>query len=633
MAGDAGWIGPRFQGAQVHLAMPAPRTPLSGRYRCVETYPLPDGACWWIAIDGDSGQHVAAAVVTPRDLPRWEAVRGEKHAHLAGITDVVTQPDPAAVPGGSLPGGAGVAVAELVPGQTLHGQLARGRVHPFKAVAWLLRLVDAVQQLHRRGAPHGAISPFTIVVEPAGRAIAPVLATLVAPPIAAYASPERLSGAGPSSDDDVWALHAVLYTALTGRVPYEGGAQSLLKRVKAGRPKSLADHGVSEPNLQRILERGLDPDERRRVTELDSLAAALDAWERGREPEPLRPKPPRVQRASHAAVVETIAFDVSSLTAVDAVPAPPALAPPDAEAVPPAPAPAALAPAPAALAPPPAGPTSPQDPFVAPPPPAPPIAAPVPPPIRPAAAPRRAALWLSLLGGVVALGALGAGSAFWLLRRPAPVTPERPPAAAPSRVVVSAAPPASPQLTPGEQRASCIRSYFEPPALQGVTELDFLCGGEPFPEVSTRLFRLAAPTPSAVASAVRPSEPGKEAGILITGTATPYDLGWYEIPAAVIVRATCCPGAAPVALPTTPGWCEQLQGQMSVLAEASRKPIDLSPYGRKFGDAVQCLYSTATRHGYRYQAPPSDLQRYNFQRFLKHAAESDTQRSRMPWLR
>jgi len=613
--------------------MPAPRTLLSGRYRCVETFPLPDGACWWIAIDGDSGQHVAAAVVAPRDLPRWEAVRGEKHAHLAAITDVVAQPDPAAVPGESLPVGAGVVVAELVPGLTLHGQLARGRVHPFKAVAWLLRLVDAVQQLHRRGASHGAISPYTIVVEPAGRAIAPVLATLVAPPIAAYASPERLSGAGPSADDDVWALHAVLYTALTGQVPYEGGAQSLLKRVKAGRPKSLADHGVSEPNLQRILERGLDPDERRRVTELDSLAAALDAWERGREPEPTRPKPPRVLRSSHAAVVETIAFDVSSLTAVDAVPAPPVLASLDAEVAAPPPAAAPPPPAPAAPSPPADGPTLSPAPVLSPPPIAPALAAPVPPPVRTAAAPRGAAFWLSLIGAVMALGALGAGLALWLLRRPAPAVVERGPAAPPSRPDVSAAPPARPELSPEEQRASCIRSYFEPPALQGVADLDFLCGAEPFPETSARLFRLAAPTPSAVASAAPPAKPGQEPGILITGTATPYDLGWYEIPAAVIVRTTCCPGAGPVTLPTTPGWCEQLQGQMSVLAEASRKPVDLSPYGRKFSDAVQCLYSTATKHGYRYQAPPSDLQRYNFQRFLKHAAESDTQRSRMPWLR
>ncbi len=629
MAADAQWIGSRLQGTQVHSVMQPPRTLLVGRYRWVETYPLPDGGCWWVAIDGDTGQHVAAAAVGQRDVSRWEAVRGERHVHLAAITDVVTKPDPGAVPGGSLASGAGVAIAELVPGQTLHGQLARGRVHPFKAVAWLLRLVDAVQLLHHRGGPHGAISPYTIVVEPFGRAIAPVLGTLVAPPIAAYVSPERLSGAGPSPEDDVWALHAVLYTALTGRVPFEGGVQSLLKRVKSGPPKTLADHGVSEPNLQRILERGLEPDERRRTTELDPLAAALDAWERGREPEPLRPKPPRVLRASHAAVVETIAFDVSSLAAVDAVPAPPAPAAADPALAAPAAAPLA---APSIALPDPNPPPAPAIVAAAPVAPVTPAAAPA--PVRaPVASPRRSRWWPSLLGAVVALGALGGGLGYLLWREPEPAAGTPGPVFRPSVAAPSAAPSALPQLAPSEQRATCIRSYFEPPALQGAADLDFVCGGEPFPAVSSRLFRLAAPAPAPAASAGRPQQGAGEQGILVTGASAPFDLGWFEIPATVIVRTTCCPGAAPVTLPTTPGWCEQLQGQLRVLADASRKPIDLSPYGRKFGDAVQCLYSTATKHGYPYRTAPTDLQRHNFQRFLKHAAESDAQRSRMSWLR
>ncbi len=611
--------------------MQPPRTLLAGRYRWVETYPLPDGGCWWVAIDGDTGQHVVAAAVGQRDVSRWEAVKGERHVHLAAITDVVTKPDPAAVPGGSLASGAGVAVAELVPGQTLHGQLARGRVHPFKAVAWLLRLVDAVQLLHHRGGPHGAISPYTIVVEPFGRAIAPVLGVLVAPPVAAYVSPERLSGAGPSPEDDVWALHAVLYTALTGRVPFEGGVQSLLRRVKSGPPKTLADHGVSEPNLQRILERGLEPDERRRTTELDPLAAALDAWERGREPEPPRPKPPRVLRASHAAVVETIAFDVSSLAAIDAVPAP--SAPAAADLAPAAPAASPVtAPSTALSAPNPPAATAPAAAAVAPAALVPPAAAPA--PVRPPiVSSRRSRLWPTLLGAVVVLGVLGGGLAALLLREPEPVAAAPGPASLPSAAIPSAVSSALPQLAPSEQRATCIRSYFEPPALQGAADLDFVCGGEPFQEVSARLFRLAAPAPAPALSAGR-SQPGAgEQGILVTGASAPFDLGWFEIPATVIVRTTCCPGAAPVTLPTTPGWCEQLQGQLRVLADASRKPIDLSPHGRKFGDAVQCLYSTATKHGYPYRSAPTDLQRYNFQRFLKHAAESDAQRSRMSWLR
>ncbi|MBN2195502.1 MAG: hypothetical protein JW751_21970 [Polyangiaceae bacterium] len=611
--------------------MQAPRNLLSGRYRCVRAYPLPDGACWWVAIDGDTGQHVAAAVVGQRDLLRLEAAKGEKHIHLAAITDLILKPDPAAIPGGTLPNGAGVAIAELVPGQTLQGQLQRGRIHPFKAVAWLMRLIDAVQRLHGSRTAHGAISPYTIVVEPVGRAIAPVLGSLVAPPIAAYASPERLSGGGPSPDDDLWALHTVLYSALTGTVPFEGGAQSLLQRVRRGKPRPLADHGINEPLLQRILDRGLAPDERQRVTELEALSMALDAWERGREPEPPKPKPPRAVRSSPPAVVETLAFDVTSLSGVDAVPLPELAS--DAQA---APAPAVTT---AAAQPP--GPPLGTDPQAFMTPYAPPVVAPATapavrgspsaPPPRPAT--RRRSVLLLIIGILVLVGVIGGGLMVVLRQTPAPKVVDLAPTSPSSHTRPKPSASAKPVLSPKEKRAACVQSYFEEDALKSEADLDFVCGHEPFPEVSTRLFGLAAPRPTPVASALSPVPSADAPGIVVTGTSNMYDLGWYELPATTIIRANCCPNAAPISLPTTPGWCDQLQGQIRVLTEASRKPVDLSSYGRKFEDAVQCFESTGTKHGYMYRGVPTETQRRNFQRFLKYAAESDTKRARMDWLR
>jgi hypothetical protein len=206
--------------------MPAPRTLLSGRYRCVETFPLPDGACWWIAIDGDSGQHVARL-----SWPRGTSPAGRR---CGARSTRISPPSPtwwrSQTPPRSLASrsrwrgrrgrGAG-------PRLTLHGQLARGRVHPFKpwpgCCAWSTpcstppsrRFPRRDLPLHDRGSP------------PVGRSRRCSLPSwrLRSPPT------RRPSGSprGPSADDDVWALMPCS-TPRHRQVPYEGGAQSLLKR-------------------------------------------------------------------------------------------------------------------------------------------------------------------------------------------------------------------------------------------------------------------------------------------------------------------------------------------------------------------------------------------------------------------
>ncbi len=50
-----------------------------------------------------------------------------KHRHLTSVIEVVRDVDAASLPSGKpLAAGYGVAVAEFVPGTTLHAELARG---------------------------------------------------------------------------------------------------------------------------------------------------------------------------------------------------------------------------------------------------------------------------------------------------------------------------------------------------------------------------------------------------------------------------------------------------------------------------------------------------------------------------
>ena len=566
----------------------------------------------WLAADVDSGRQVLAAVVDAGEASRWEALIGVEHLHLAAVLEVLAGVSSDAIPGGAPPAPSVVVVSEFVAGRTLQGQLQKGQTHPFKAVAWMLRLIDAITLVHDRGGVIGTLSPRSIVVEPTGRAIAPVLATNVSPPLAPYCSPERLAGAGPSADDDIWALHASLYAALTGEPPFAGAPDTLLHRVRTGRPRPLSDFGVSEPLLQLVLERGLASDERQRTTELPALTEALDAWERGREPEVPRPKPPRFERKIvPGKLLEPLVFELDTLPDVAAIEFPEEQMDRGAPVEPP---PMANSLAEAGID----------------------ATAPVIPaaPLVPAlAAPRqssggggaRVGLFIGL--GVLVLVAVAVAVGFMVVGRdsvpaPAPVAAP-PPSAEPSAVPV--------ELSPTQQRAICIASFFEIDVREREQNLDFVCSSDDYREISARLFSLARPE--------RPEQDqdagaAKDApGIVVTSDTDPYDLAWYELAGTAIVRTTCCAEARPIELPTTKGWCQQLQGQVRSLADASRKPIDLSPYGRKFEDAVQCLYSTGTKRPYDYEKPPSEQQQRNFQRFLKYAAESDAKRSRMRWLR
>jgi hypothetical protein len=193
----------------------------------------------------------------------------------------------------------------------------------------------------------------------------------------------------------------------------------------------------------------------------------------------------------------------------------------------------------------------------------------------------------------------------------------------------SAAEPA--ELTATQQRAACVASFFQVDVRQREKVLDFVCSDDDYRQISAHLFSLARSEHAG--EGVDAGTGSEDRGIVVKADSDAYDLGWYELAGAAIVRTTCCPKARPIELPSTTGWCQQLQGQVRSLADASRKPIDLSPYGRKFEDAVQCLYSTGTKRPYDYDQLPSEQQQRNFQRFLKDAAESDAKRSRMKWLR
>jgi hypothetical protein len=604
------------------VAMNEARPLLGGRYSLERPLASSDGAQRWMAIEATSGRLVVVALADPGRLSTFG--RGVAHRHLVAITDVVKELEPHAFPlDVKLPVGAGFAVAEHLPGKSLRGLLEAGPLHPAKAVAWTLRLADAVQALHASGAVHGAISPRSVLAEPSARTIAPVLSQLIAPPVGPFCPPERLRGAPESASDDVWALCATLYTMLTGKAPFAGDTREALLRAMAIRPAPLVASGVAEPVLQEIIGRGLMGERRTRSTDLNELQSLLDHWER--EPTRMPPprQPPRVPPRGLGEIVAGTAFGSSR---DDGVLIDDASRPDDQGA--PVHEEAAMDVEPESL------------------PPVAPVTMPHTPPdapkvgnvpvregaARPAVArrisfnpfERKVSVWpwvvvAALAGGGGVYVALGLGSK--------PEAPPPAPVAAPPPRAVAAKPAVKRNVD--EVRNECVAEHFPMGAFEGAPDFAFVCDDGDFQVTAQKLYGMAHdPAPNV-------DEPGLDAGLKVDlahhsarpgATAHGSNLDWYELPATAIIRKTCCPNSSPVILPELPGWCEQLQSVVRRLADDSAKSIDLGPGARNFDRAVGCLFASHVKNGYGYTQPPSATNRAVFQQFLSRAAVVSTRR-------
>lgn len=603
--------------------MADPRLPLAGRFNFAGLLRTSVGPRRWLATD-ENGRRVIAVATEAGRLATLESVKGVKHRHLAGVLEVVRDVDPQSVPEGVvIPTAGGVAVAEYLPGTTLKAQLQAGALNATKAVAWTLRLAESVQALHQAGGVHGAISLRSVVAEPEGRKIAPVLSQLLAQPAGAFCPPERLRGSVETSADDVWALHAVLFAMLTGEAPFKGATRdALLKTMLAGKPKPLSAFGVDEPALDEILTRGLVGEKRLRVTDLPELVATLDGWERDRTMmPPRRPPPPRVASRGLADIVggaalgatrdDGVVIDDDDLpddegTELRPVAPPLGAVPPSATELGASGSPL-LASGPSAAA---------------------AAAAPKRPSKRVSINPfeRKKQIWPLLL-----IAALVGGGGVYLAVAPGAAPP------APSTIAAPPPPPPPPPAKPAKKRLSsaedrdaCVTAYFPPGAFSGKPSFEFVCSDKDFREIASELHQMVSATPSGAAAPPASAAPAASSvapdTLRAAAGARGSGLDWYELPATAIIRRNCCTAAAPLTLPESAGWCEQLQSAVRRVADDSSKAVDLAPAARAFDKAVNCLFANKIARPYPYDKPPTDLNRSAFQQFLGRAAVSDARR-------
>ncbi len=210
----------------------------------------------------------------------------------------------------------------LIEGEDLERLYERVQAHEPgwtvpRVLACLLRVCEAMAYAHSRGVVHGDLKPANVRVGRFGEVYvmdwglarhfgAPGAAAAAAPDDArdelggdggllqsrvfgtpAYLAPERVAEprAAPDPRSDVYALGAMLYRLVSGRLPHEDelrGARDLaaVRAILARPPAPPASRGLA-PELQSICERALAP-LARRYADVQALADDLRAYLEGR---------------------------------------------------------------------------------------------------------------------------------------------------------------------------------------------------------------------------------------------------------------------------------------------------------------------------------------------------------------
>ncbi len=272
-----------------HFAMTAEA--LRNRYRVERLLQSGVAACVYLAEDLTSGRRVAvkvlrdemaATVSADRFMSEINVVRQLRHPNIDPMYD-----------SGDI-GGIPYYVMPFVEGETLRARLSRlGRI----PLADTLRIAEDVARAlhfaHRHHVVHRDVKPENVMLD-GNRAlvldfgIALALDTVDAPRRTLpgltlgtfhYMSPEQVDGDGEiDGRSDIYSLACVLYEMLSGRPPFTGAPNAVIRRKLYERPRSLASLCSGVPHkLDAALLRALDKSPDGRYPTAGAFIAALSS--------------------------------------------------------------------------------------------------------------------------------------------------------------------------------------------------------------------------------------------------------------------------------------------------------------------------------------------------------------------
>ncbi len=228
-----------------------------------------------------------------------------------------------------------------IAGGSLGDVLRRqGRIAWPRAVAYLVSILQALDEAHRHGVLHRDIKPENILVDgdrvfltdfglatiKAGAHGDPAGANVIASPL--HAPPETFTGGTRDERSDVYSAASTLYNLITGHAPFQLDGdlapEALVDRLRT-RPPAPIPADLAPAPLAALIQRALAKDPAERPQSAADLADALQAVV---DSIPAPPEPDPAPGASTPAVVVAKRATVTRSAADTEEPPSPPVAPP-----------------------------------------------------------------------------------------------------------------------------------------------------------------------------------------------------------------------------------------------------------------------------------------------------------------
>lgn len=272
---------------------------IAGRYEILELIDAGGGGRVYRAVQKPLERVIAIKMIHPTLLTSDEAVT--RFMDEARTLSRLNHPNVVSVYdfGWSSPGESSqlFLVMEYVTGPNLASLLGKKEPVPLRRVASIIgQVLGALSEAHHQGITHRDVKPENIMLQPtrggtdhvkvidfgiaqsARRQRVTEFGKAVGTP--EYMAPEQVRGEGIGPAADLYSLGVVLFEALTGRLPFQGGTgvETMVRQLAAPRPdpRTVAPERQISPELAAVCMRALSVDPADRFPDAAAFAEALE---------------------------------------------------------------------------------------------------------------------------------------------------------------------------------------------------------------------------------------------------------------------------------------------------------------------------------------------------------------------